>query len=136
MIAPTFPREALVTFPSGLPGFETCRNFVLVQSEEFEPGVCLKGLDAPSPTFFTVDPRLVAPDYRCELSAGDAARLGATATSTCMWLVIVSCAGEQPHVNMRAPLVINPDTMRGIQVVPADSAWPVAMPWVELACSS
>jgi flagellar assembly factor FliW len=91
MIAHTLPREALVTFPSGLPGFESCRQFVLVQSEEFDPGVCLKGLDAPSPTFFTVDPRLLAPDYRCELTAGDCARLGATTTSHCVWLVIVSC---------------------------------------------
>jgi flagellar assembly factor FliW len=136
MIAHTLPREALVTFPSGLPGFESCRQFVLVQSEEFDPGVCLKGLDAPGPTFFTVDPRLLAPDYRHDLTAGDAARLGATATTQCVWLVIVSCAGEHPRVNMRAPLVINPETMRGIQIVPADSAWPVDMPWAELACSS
>lgn len=136
MSTDTLPREALVTFPSGLPGFESCRQFVLVQSEEFDPGVCLKGMDAPGPTFFTVDPRLFAPEYSCELSAGDCARLGTSKGAGCVWLVMVSCADAQPRVNMRAPIVINPDTMRGIQIVPADSSWPVDMPWAELACSS
>lgn len=130
------PTEATVNFPAGLPGFEACRRFVVVHSDEFEPGVCLKGLDATAPTFFTVDPRLIAPGYGCELSAGDRVRLGADDTTACVWLVIVSCTGDVPRVNMRAPIVINPVTMRGIQVVPAESAWSFDTPWTDAACSS
>lgn len=132
----TLPTDATVMFPTGLPGFEGCRRFVVVHSEEFEPGVCLKGLDTPAPTFFTVDPRLIAPGYHCELSPGDRVRLGAEDSTACAWLVIVSCAGDVPRVNMRAPIVINPVTMRGIQVVPAESAWSFDMPWADAACSS
>lgn len=135
MSTDTLPNETLVTFPSGLPGFESCRQFVLVQSEEFAPGVCLKGLDAPGPTFLTVDPRLVAPEFTGELSLADCARIGAVSGRACVWLVIVSCADAHPRVNMRAPIVINPETMRGIQLVPAESSWPVDMVWPELACS-
>lgn len=131
------PPSATVEFASGVPGFETCRRFVVVQSPELAPGVCLKGLDTPEPLFFSVDPRRVAPDYPCVLSAVDAARLGAAHGDECVWLALVACGEGTPVVNLRAPLVINPRTMRGIQVLPSESPWPVDAPWpMEAACSS
>lgn len=133
MMAP----NATVEFASGMPGFETCRRFVVVQSADLAPGVCLKGLDAPAPLFFTVDPRRLAPDYPCVLSSVDAARLGAAHGGECVWLALVAWGDGAPLVNLRAPLVINPRTMRGIQVLPSESAWAVDAPWpMEAACSS
>jgi flagellar assembly factor FliW len=130
------PTDATVWFAAGLPGFESCRRFLLVQSPEFSPGVCLKGLEGDAPTFVAVDPRQVDPEFRTTLSQGDRARLGADAETPCVWLVIVSCADARPRANMRAPIVINPATMRGIQVVPSDAAVAVDLPWPEVVCSS
>lgn len=135
----TLTQRSTLLFPAGLPGFETCRRFVLMYSEEFDPGVCLKGLDEPAPSFFLMDPRRIAPDYACHLSAADRARLGAATDQGCVWLVMCSWNGEEARVNLRAPIVINPAAMRGIQVVPAESAGPadVALtPALETACSS
>jgi flagellar assembly factor FliW len=135
----TLPQRSTILFPAGLPGFEACRRFVLMYSEEVDPGVCLKGLDEPAPTFFLMDPRRVSSSYKCQLSAADRARLGAATSEGCVWLVMVSLAGNQPRVNLRAPIVINPATMRGIQVVPADTAGPAdvaLMPATEAVCSS
>jgi flagellar assembly factor FliW len=135
----TLPQRSTIFFPAGLPGFEACRRFVLMYSDDVDPGVCLKGIDEPSPAFFLMDPRRVSPGYACQLSPADRARLGAVTDHGCVWLVMVSLSGNDPRVNLRAPIVINPATMRGIQVVPADTAGPADVAFVaatEAACSS
>jgi len=124
MSEPVTPKRTTVTFASGLPGFESCQRFILMQSKDFDPGVCLKGLDAPEPAFFLMDPRKLAPGFECELSAADRARLRADANGkndSLVWLVIVSWVGDEPRINWRAPIVINPATMLGIQLVPGES---------------
>jgi flagellar assembly factor FliW len=132
----TLPAETTVLFPAGLPGFEACRRYVLIQAEAFAPGVCLKGLEGPAPAFFAVDPRHVDPGYATELSPADRARLGADADTPCMWLALVSTGPGEPRANLAAPIVINPTTMRGIQVLPADAAAPADVPWTEAPCLS
>lgn len=132
----TLPAEATVTFPAGLPGFEACRRYVLIQSEEFEPGMYLKGLEGTQPAFFTIEPRHVVPDFDGHLSAADRARLGAGPDTPCVWLVLVSCGDAEPRVNLGAPIVINPATMRGIQVLPSEASGTVDVPWTEAACLS
>ena len=135
----TLTQKSTILFPAGLPGFEACRRFVLMYSEELDPGVCLKSLDERGPSFFLIDPRRVAPEYACQLSAADRARLGAVTDNGCVWLVMVSWAGGEARVNLRAPVVINPAAMRGIQVVPSESTGPAdvaLMPALEAACSS
>lgn len=128
--------SATVAFASGIPGFETCQRFVLVQVPDLEPALCLKGLDAPTPTFLVVDPRQVVPEYTGVLTDADRARLGAVGADACAWLAIVSFGDGPPVVNLRAPIVINPITMRGLQVVPTDSPWAVDVPWpAGAACS-
>lgn len=117
--------DTVVTFAAGLPGFERCRRYQLIQSDDYAPGVCLRGLDAPAPTFFTIDPRLVDANFVGALSGPDRARLGVDADAPCVWLAIVSWVNGEPVPNLRAPIVINPATMRGIQIVPSD---------VEVAC--
>jgi flagellar assembly factor FliW len=121
----TIPPDTVVTFAAGLPGFERCRRYQLIQSEAYAPGVCLRGLDAPAPTFFTVDPRLIDAGFVGTLSGPDRARLGVTDATPCVWLAMVSWVEGEPVPNLRAPIVINPTTMRGIQIVPSD---------VEVAC--
>jgi flagellar assembly factor FliW len=130
------PSDATLTFAAGLPGFESCRRFVLLQSDEFAPGVCLKGLDGDAPAFLLVDPRLIAPGFRGQLSDADRVRLGGGDDAACVWLVMVSAAGPEPRVNLRAPIVINATTMRGIQLVPTDETAPVDVSWTEAACWS
>ena len=126
-----------VAFTLGIPGFESCRRFVLLQAPEFEPALCLKGLDGSMPMFMVVDPRRIAPEYDPVLSGPELERLGAVDASMCAWLAIIGFGEGPPVVNLRAPIVINPETMRGIQAVPADSPWAVDAPWPSgAACSS
>ncbi|MBL8136893.1 MAG: flagellar assembly protein FliW [Acidobacteria bacterium] len=121
----TFPVAAadIVHFAHGVPGFEACRQFVLISAPELLPFTCLHGLDAPGPSFLTLDPRQIVTGYQAPLSAAERSRLDAAAGESLLWLAIVHVDDLAITANLRAPIVINPRRMIGLQVMGADTAW-------------
>jgi flagellar assembly factor FliW len=120
--------EDIVTFPTGLPGFETSRRFVILSSPDLSPLQCLQSVDGPSPSFLAVDPRLVLDGYRTRLNQSDLTRLGVAEDAALVWLSIVTVGADGTFVNLRAPVVINPERMLGFQLVPSDSLYPLRHP--------
>jgi len=121
--------DDVVTFPDGLPGFESCRRFVLIVSDDMAPFGRIQAIDAPRPAFLTIDPALALKRYRRMLSPADRLRLEATDDDALLWLAIVALSPDgTASVNLRAPLVINPRTMTGFQVMPHQSLYPVRHP--------
>ena len=115
-----------VTFPDGIPGFESCRRWVVMAAEEATPLRRLHAIDGPEASFLAIDPRGVLDGYRCELSAADRRRLGARDDEPLVWLALVMLdASGDLTVNLRAPIVINPRTMTGQQVLPHDCLYPL-----------
>lgn len=112
-----------VRFPHGLPGFESCRHFVVLSAAKLAPFTALYGLDAPHPTFLTIDPRQVAEDYRVPLGPADRARLALDGDGPLLWLAIARIDEAGVSVNLRAPIVVNPASMVGVQVLGADSPY-------------
>jgi len=111
--------ESVISFPEGLPGFETCRGFVLVSSPELEPLQQLQSVIGPHASFMGIDPKRVLPNYHCTLSQADRERLGATEDSVLLWLALIAIEQDgTATANLRAPVVINPETMIGRQVMP------------------
>jgi flagellar assembly factor FliW len=122
--------ENVITFAEGLPGFESCRRFVLMSSSTLAPFTVVQGLDGASPpSFVAIDPQVVARDYSAMLAGLDLARLGAESGHPLLWLALVAPRPDGTvTVNLRAPIVINPASMRGIQLVSADAAYPLEYP--------
>ena len=115
-----------VTFPNGIPGFESCRRWVVLAAEGQTPLRRLHALDGVQASFLALDPRQVLEDYRCELSDADRARVGADDHSPLLWLALVSVEPNGAvSINLRAPIVINPRTMIGQQVLPHDCLYPL-----------
>jgi flagellar assembly factor FliW len=112
----------VVTLAEGLPGFERCHRFVLAALPAIAPFTCLQGLDEPRPSFLAIDPRLVVNGYMPALSDGDRQRLCADGDAL-LWLSLVYTNGVQATVNLRAPIVINPRRMVGLQIIPVESAY-------------
>jgi flagellar assembly factor FliW len=111
--------DAVITFPDGLPGFESCRGFVLLSAPEMEPLQQLRAVGGPEATFIGIDPKRLLPTFRCELSDFDRERLGASDDSVLLWLAIVAIDEDgTATANLRAPVVINPSTMIGYQLMP------------------
>lgn len=121
----------VVHFPEGIPGFESCRRYVVVTSPSLEPFCSLQGQGPDAPAFITIDPRRLTPDFPCALEATDRARLHLSAddgpdSAPLLWLSIVSVTDTGASANLRAPIVINPQSMRGVQLLPAASEQPLA----------
>ena len=120
----------VVLFSEGLPGFETCRRYVVVTAPAFEPFCSLQGQGEDAPVFIAIDPRRVAPDFPCTLDPTDRARLHLTPDDSpeppLLWLSVVTVGDAGATVNLRAPIVINPQSMRGVQLLPSASEQPLA----------
>lgn len=115
-----------VTFPDGIPGFESCRQWVVMAAEDATPLRRLHAIDGPEASFLAIDPRAVLDGYRCDLSAADRRRVGATDDEPLVWLALVMMEpGGALTVNLRAPIVINPRTMMGQQVLPHNCLYPL-----------
>ena len=121
--------DEVVTFPGGLPGFEKCRQFVLLSHATHAPLRCLHAIDGPPASFLAVDPCSVAADYQCVLPPDAQNRIDAREDTPLVWLVLValSAGDETPTANLRAPIVINPALMLGCQVVMDDDRYPVRL---------
>lgn len=116
--------DGVVTFAEGLPGFEDCRQYVIVASPDMQPFTVMQGVAEGGPSFVAIDPRVVDRGYRAALDRVERERLLADEREPLLWLAIVA-AGEDGSAtaNLRAPVVINPGSMRGIQVIAVDSPY-------------
>ena len=122
-------RADCVTFPLGVPGFEHVKHFAILRADDLDPLRCLHAIECDALSFLVIDPRHVMPEYRCVLSQTDLMRLGASADDVLLWLAIVTLeASGQALVNLRAPIVINPERMLGYQVMPHNSLYPLRHP--------
>jgi len=120
------PVETLVLeFPSGIPGFESYRRFVLIASADLSPLGCLKAVDTSDVSFLVIDPRLLHISYDLTLSDFERARIGAGADEPLLWLAIVTITEKEATANLRSPVVINPAKMIGCQVIRENDQYPV-----------
>ncbi len=115
-----------MTFPDGIPGFESCHSWVVMAAETATPLRRLHAVDGADASFLAIDPRVVLEGYRCDLSAADRRRLGANDDEPLLWLALVMMDPSGAlTVNLRAPIVINPRTMTGQQVLPHNCLYPL-----------
>ena len=56
--------EDIITFPAGIPGFESYREFVLVSIAEYAPFEWLVGIKDSPLRFAIINPMLFRPDYQ------------------------------------------------------------------------
>jgi flagellar assembly factor FliW len=132
-VAPVNPSAApehsidklVVEFPSGIPGFESHRRFVLIASADLSPLGCLKAVGGSDVSFLVMDPRLLFFNYDLTLSEFERARIGAGADDPLLWLTIVTVTEKEATANLRAPVVINPAKMIGCQVIRENDRYPV-----------
>src|SRR5262245_39288572 len=118
--------NVVINFDEGLPGFESVRRFVIVASPALEPFTLVQSADGAEPSFLAIEPRLIDPSYASPLAESDMLRLGAEPKTPLLWLVLISMRPDgSATVNLKAPLVINPSAMRGLQLVVPESQYPI-----------
>ena len=122
-----FDQTAVLTFPQGLLGFEQLTAFLLIDQEEIAPLRWLQPVDEGRLSFTVIDPLLFFPDYTVKLSREDRESMQLAENERPLVLALVTIP-EDPRLmtaNLLGPLVLNPETRVGRQLVLHDSGYPV-----------
>jgi flagellar assembly factor FliW len=128
---PVDPAKVL-TFPRGLPGFEECTRFFLVECEELSPIQLLVAVDTPDLLLPVLGTLEFDPTYQPALDPGLVRDLGAAGTAelALMAVVTISEEGRRVTANLRGPLVINPARQLGCQTILPDERYSLRYPLV------
>jgi flagellar assembly factor FliW len=115
----------IIHFPGGVPGFEDCRRFVLLQRPEEAPVAWLQGVDDPDLAFAVVEPCHFLADYHPPLSPAELEPLKLAAGEEALILIILVLAPEPERItaNLQAPVIINRKEKLGAQVYLGED-WP------------
>lgn len=126
------PEENVLTFPEGLPGFES-KRFILLKHDQNPVVEWLQSLDEADIALMTVDPLDLALDYRPEPKPAEVrAVVPEGADQDQLHLRVIIRVGEQPgtlYLNLFAPLLFNVTRKLGMQVPLVGSGFSVRHVW-------
>jgi len=112
-----------VSFPTGLFGFETVRDYVLIDAER-QPFYWLQSLEAEHIAFITINPFLFRPDYELDIDDDQLKEIGITKAGDVLVFSIVTIPPDGPMTaNLQGPLIINRETRIGKQGILTDPRW-------------
>lgn len=125
--------ERILTFPRGLVGFSRFTRFALLPHGDGSPFWILHSADDPDLAFVVMDPREVDPGYVARVAAAELADIGvqtAEDAEAAVVLAIVTIPADprRATANLRAPLIINPASRRGVQVILEGSPYAIRHP--------
>lgn len=118
--------DLVLTFPEGLIGFEMFTRYTVVSTDDQGALRWLQSLDEPALAFPIIQPGIFRPDYTPTISDQDARFLGLTPEIPALVFAVVTVPPGRPRemtANLLGPLVINPLTRVGKQVIVQDERY-------------
>ena len=115
--------DRVITFPSGLLGFSSYTDFVLLQPDEQGVFFWLQSTETPDLAFVVTDPALWVPDYKANIRREQMEDLGMNEIADAQVLVVVNKRDDLLSANLQGPLVVNVDGKADMQLVLADKKW-------------
>ena len=113
-----------ITFPQGLFGFESFRDYVILDAEQ-QPFYWLQSIDVEQVAFVLINPFLFRPDYEMDIDNSELLPIGINDPGKAVILAIVTIPPDNGPMtaNLQGPLVINRENRLGIQAILTDSRW-------------
>ncbi|HEX8984264.1 MAG TPA: flagellar assembly protein FliW [Bryobacteraceae bacterium] len=138
-----YEAEAIVEFPAGLPGFESERQFILVDRADLKPLVFVQSLATPELCFPALPVLSVLPDYKLAMTEADREALGLPQEprigQDVACLAVLNVRENSTVANLLAPLVIGLKHRRAVQAIQAESdyshQYELEVPEAEAKCS-
>ncbi|MBN1307993.1 MAG: flagellar assembly protein FliW [Chitinispirillaceae bacterium] len=127
-----YSKDDVLTFPSGIPGFEKSRQFVVVSIPEYTPFEWLVCIDGSRLRFAIINPLLFAPDYSPALTREQLEDLEIRKPDDILLYTIVTIR-ENPlesTANLVGPLIINRKQRLGRQVIIDDDRYGTQEPLI------
>jgi len=125
--------DRVLTFPSGMLGFSSYTQFVLLQPDEDGIFFWLQSTEAPELAFVVTDPATWVPDYQATVRKEQMDELSLETLETAQTFVIVNKYDNALTVNLQGPIVVNLTNHHAMQLVLADKRWTTRHEVVRLA---
>jgi flagellar assembly factor FliW len=113
--------EETIIFNEGLVGLPSIRQAVLVPLPDCEPFFWLASTDDEKFRFVVVNPNEIFPDY----NPADFVVLNEAETEV-LAIVKISSDWQKTTINLRAPILINKQSNRGVQMILSESPYGLA----------
>lgn len=116
------PDEKIITFEQGVMGFEDCRKFTIIYDsgkEEKSAISWLQCMDEPELAFPMISPFYIMENYDPVVETELLEPLGEVTEEHLILFVFMNIKSDvkQLTANMKAPIIINVDTLKGVQLI-------------------
>jgi flagellar assembly factor FliW len=108
-----------------MPGFPAHRQFVLVRLNEEGLLYAFTSVDDPELRFLVAPPEPFFPDYAPEIENETFAALNTKDPDRLLVMVVITAGVNETTANLLAPIIVDRDTRRAMQVVLTGSDMPV-----------
>lgn len=122
----------VINFNSGLIGFEEYKQFMLIHDAEDENAKILwiQSIDEPELALPVINPLIVNPDYNPVVEDELFKNIGEFENGEMLVLVTLTVPPQIKNLttNLKAPIIINPITLKGCQIIVENDEYPVKFP--------
>ena len=108
-----------------MPGFPRHRQFVLVRLNDEGLLYAFTSTEDPELRFLVAPPEPFFPDYAPEIENEVFSALNTKDPDRLLLLTVITAGVEETTANLLAPIVVDRDSMRAMQVVLSGSGYPV-----------
>jgi flagellar assembly factor FliW len=117
--------EDVIRFPSGIPGFEGAREFVVFTRPEHEPFHWMVSVSGPKVQFVLINPLQFRPEYDPVIHSSELRDLDVHDPKELLLYTIVTVNADLrlSTANMAGPLFVNIRTRVGKQILVDDPRW-------------
>ena len=114
-----------ITLATPMPGFPAHREFALVRLNDDGLLYAFTSIDDPELRFLVAPPEPFFPDYAPELENDVFAALNTKDPNRLLLMVVISAGTDETTANLLAPIVVDQDSRRAMQVILNGSNMPV-----------
>jgi flagellar assembly factor FliW len=127
-----YEESDLLDFPDGIFGFTELKKYIPLVLDENEDNtiLLLQSIENPDIAFVVLNPFTLDPDYNPILTPEELSYLGVNSENDLSYYVISVLHNDylKTTVNMKAPIVINPDRRIGMQVILSNTEYEFRKP--------
>lgn len=112
--------NAIITFESGLPGFETLKEFILIDNgDQTSPFKWLQCVNEPQVAFAVANPFMILTGYDIDIPEEAVAELDLKDAGDVLVYAIVVVPQDITKIsmNLKAPIIINGINKKGAQII-------------------
>ncbi|MFI5895245.1 flagellar assembly protein FliW [Actinoplanes sp. NPDC051513] len=114
-----------ITMAVPMPGFPAHREYVLVRLNDDGLLYAFTSIQDPELRFLVAPPEPFFPDYAPEIENEVFAALNTKDPNRLLLMTVITAGVDETTANLLAPIVLDRDSMRAMQVVLSGSGYPV-----------